>query len=263
MISFTSAELQGWIMAFLWPLVRILGLMTAAPVFGHASVPVRIKVGLGVMLALVVAPTLPPAPAVDPVSFAGLLIVAQQFIIGLGIGFAMRIIFAGVELAGEIASLSMGLSFASFFDPQSHGHTTVISRFLSFLAILVFLALDGHLLLLSTLAGSFAILPVSAAPLDAQGFRQLAEWGAIMFGIGVQLSLPIVAAMLIINLALGILTRAAPQLNIFSVGFPVTLAVGFVVLMFSLPYLAAPLSNMLGEGIELAGKVGPALSGKP
>lgn len=262
MISFTSAELYAWVSGFLWPLVRILGLMAAAPLFGHASVPARVKVGLGVMIALVVAPSVADLPQIDPLSFSGLLIVAQQFVIGLAIGFAMRIIFAGVEMAGEIASLGMGLSFASFFDPQSRGVTTVLSRFLSYLAILVFLAIDGHLLLIAALVKSFVALPVSAAPLHADGFRQIAGWGGMVFSIGVQLSLPIVAAMLITNLALGILTRAAPQLNVFSVGFPITLAVGFAVLMIALPYLATPLVNLLHDGLGLAGKVGPALGGK-
>lgn len=261
MISFTSAELYAWVSGFLWPLVRILGLMAAAPVFGHASLPARVKIGLGVMIALVIAPAVDSVPAIDPMSFAGLLIVAQQFVVGLAIGFAMRIIFAGVEMAGEIASLSMGLSFASFFDPQSQGLTTVISRFLSYLALLVFLAVDGHLLLIATLVNSFATLPVSAEPLGSEGFRQIANWGGIVFSTGVQLSLPIIAAMLITNLALGILTRAAPQLNIFSVGFPITLAVGFVVLMISLPYLATPLVNLLQDGVEMARQIGPAMAG--
>lgn len=262
MISFTSAELYALFSGFLWPLVRILGLMTAAPVFGHASLPARVKIGLGVMIALVIAPAVASVPAIDPMSFSGLLIVAQQFVIGLAIGFAMRIIFAGVEMAGEIASLSMGLSFASFFDPQSQGLTTVISRFLSYLALLVFLAVDGHLLLIAALVDSFATLPVSADPLGSTGFRQIANWGGIVFSTGVQLSLPIIAAMLITNLSLGILTRAAPQMNIFSIGFPITLAVGFVVLMISLPYLAAPLAKLLQDGLDLAGGIAPLLSGK-
>lgn len=260
MITFTSAELYNWVAAFLWPLTRILGLIAVAPVFGHASVPARVKIGLGVLIALAVAPTVNGIPAVDPVSLTGLLMVAQQFIIGLAIGFAMRIIFAGVELAGEITSLSMGLSFASFFDPQSHGHTTVISRFLTFLAILVFLSVNGHLMLLAVLADSFATLPISAAPINGQGFLQIANWGGLIFSAGIQLSLPMVAALLITNLALGILTRAAPQMNIFAVGFPITLGVGFVVLAISLPFLAAPLEHLLQQGIEMSRQVAPALS---
>ena len=262
MITFTSAELYSWIAAFLWPLTRILGLMSAAPLFGHSSIPARIKIGLGVLIALIVAPTVTGVPAVDPMSLTGLLILAQQFIIGLAIGFAMRLIFAGVEMAGEIAGMSMGLSFASFFDPQSHGHTTVISRFLSFLALLVFLSLDGHLLLLSALIESFTTLPIAAVPIKGHGFLQIANWGGIVFSAGVQLSLPIVAALLITNLSLGILTRAAPQLNIFAVGFPITLGVGFLVLTLSLPYLATPLTRLLQDGIEMARQISPALGGK-
>jgi flagellar biosynthetic protein FliR len=149
----------------------------------------------------------------------------------------------------------MGLSFASFFDPQSQGQSNSISQFLLLLATLAFLAVNGHLLLLSALAHSFATLPISASPMDGHIFKQIADWGGIIFSAGVQLSLPMVAALLITNIALGILTRAAPQLNLFGIGFPITLTVGFVVIGFALPYLATPLESLFQQGIEMSGKI--------
>lgn len=261
MITLTSAELNTWIAALLWPLTRILGLIAVAPVFGNTSVPVRVKIGLGVMLALIVAPTLPVLPATDPMSLPGLLILVQQLIIGLGMGFAMRIIFAAVEMAGTITGMTMGLSFASFFDPQSQGQSNSISQFLVLLATLAFLAVNGHLLLLAALAHSFSTLPISASPLGGQMFRQIADWGGIIFSAGIQLSLPMVAALLITNIALGILSRAAPQLNLFGIGFPVTLTVGFVVIGLALPYLATPLERLFQQGIEMAGQMVAVASG--
>ncbi|MGV3741565.1 MAG: flagellar biosynthetic protein FliR [Burkholderiaceae bacterium] len=249
MITLTSAELNTWIAALLWPLTRILGMVAVAPLFGNVSVPARIKIGLGVMLALIMAPSVPALPAADPMSYAGLLILIQQLIIGLGIGFAMRIVFAGVEMAGEITGMTMGLGFATFYDPQTRGQSSAISQFLSLLTIMVYLASNLHLVLLSALAESFVSLPITAAPAGGHLAQTLVAWGGRIFSAGVQLSLPIVAALLITNLALGILTRAAPQLNLFGIGFPITIGVGFVMLAVTLPYLATPIGNLFQESL--------------
>ncbi len=250
MLTLSSADMNTWIAALLWPLARILGLIAAAPVFGHASVPLSLKVGLGVFLALIVAPMVPAMPAADPMSLAGLLILVQETLIGLALGFSIRVVFAAVEMAGEISSLSMGLGFASFFDPQTQGQSAAISQFMSMLATMTFLAVNAHLVLLSALAESFISLPISAVPVGGGGFKLLADWGGKIFSSGVQLSLPIVAALLITDIALGILTRAAPQLHLFGIGFPITLGVGFLTLMITLPYLATPVQNLLLDGIE-------------
>jgi len=255
MITVTSAELHAWIASFLWPLTRIMGLIAVAPLFGNASVPRRIKLGLGVMLTLVIAPTVPAMPEMEPASLPGLLIVAQQLVIGLAMGFAMRIVFAGIEMAGEIAGLTMGLGFASFFDPQTRARSSAVSQFLALLALMIYLATNLHLVMLAALADSFTTLPITASPLNGQGMRQLVIWGGRIFSAGVQLSLPIVAALLITNLALGILTRAAPQLNLFGIGFPITLGVGFLMLAVSLPYLATPLGGLFQEGVAAIGRI--------
>ncbi|MBA5640366.1 flagellar biosynthetic protein FliR [Duganella sp. LX20W] len=252
MITLTTAEMNTWIAALLWPLTRILGLIAAAPLFGNSAVPVTIKVGLGVLLAMIVAPAVPALPATDPLSLAGLLILAQELLVGLAMGFTIRIVFAAVEMAGEIGSLTMGLGFATFFDPNTQGRSSAISQFLALVATMGFLAVNAHHVLLSALVESFSSLPVSARPLYGGGFKQLADWGGIIFSTGVQLSLPIVAALLITNVALGILTRAAPQLNLFGIGFPITLGVGLLVIAMSLPYLATPMQNLFLQGIERA-----------
>lgn len=259
MITFSSAELHTWIAALLWPMSRILGLIASAPLFGNLNVPVRIKIALGVLLSLIVAPTVPALPALDPMSLAGFLILAQQLIIGLTMGFTMRIVFAAVEMAGEIAGLTMGFGFATFFDPQTRGRSSAISQFLSLLALMLFLTANVHLMLLSTLVESFVTLPISAESLGTKGLQQLAAWGGLIFSAGVQLALPIVAALLLTNIALGILTRAAPQLNLFGIGFPITLGVGFLLLALVLPFLATPLHRLLQEGLDMVGQI-PALS---
>lgn len=252
MLTLSSIELNTWIAALLWPLSRILGLIAAAPLFGNAAVPATVKVALGALLAMIIAPGVPALPAVNPMSLAGLLILTQEMLVGLAMGFTIRIVFSAIEMAGEISSLTMGLGFASFFDPQTKGRSSAISQFLVMLATLMFLTVNGHLVLLAALAESFVSLPISASPISGGGFQQLAAWGGEIFRSGLQIALPVIAALLLTNVALGILTRAAPQLNIFGIGFPVTLGVGLLVIGMVLPYLATPFQNMFLRGIETA-----------
>jgi flagellar biosynthesis protein FliR len=254
MITLSSVQLHAIIASFLWPLTRILGLIAVAPPFGNSSVPVTVKIGLGALLAMIVAPAIPAIPGMDPMSLAGLLIVTQQLIIGLSMGFAMRLIFGAVEMAGEVAGLTMGFGFATFFDPQTRGRSSAISQFLVLLTTLLLFATNVHLLLLSALADSFTSIPISTHPLNGEGYRQIALMGARVFSTGLQLSLPIIAALLVINFALGILTRAAPQLNLFGIGFPITLTAGFAILTLSLPFLSTPIGRALMDGIDLIGK---------
>lgn len=263
MFSFTSSELQVMVASLIWPLTRILGLIAAAPLFGNRGVPGRLKVWLGILLTITISPLLPNGPAQDPTSFAGLLILAQQFIIGIAIGFSMRIVFATVELAGELIGLTMGLGFATLFDPQSQGRSSAISQFLALIATMAYLAINGHLLLIASLAESFTTLPISPAPLTGSGFYQIAQWGGKIFSTGVQLSLPIITALLITNVALAILTRAAPQLNIFGIGFPLTLGLGFLLVWLMLPYMAVPIENLLLAGFDKLGQITRALAGLP
>ena len=252
MITLTSGEINTWIAALLWPLTRILGLIAAAPLFGNSSVPASVKVALGALLAMIIAPAIPALPAADPMSMAGFLILLQELLIGLAMGFVMRIVFAAVEMAGEVSSLTMGLGFATFFDPLSKGRSSAVSQFLALIATMAFLAANAHLVLLQALAESFITMPVSATPMSSGAPLELARWGARIFSAGLQLSLPIVAALLIANVALGILTRAAPQLNIFGIGFPVSLGVGLLVISMALPYLSTPILNLFNQGIEAA-----------
>lgn len=255
MITLTSAEMNAWIAGVLWPLTRILGLVTAAPLFGNASVPVRVKVALGVLLASIIAPAIPALPAADPLSMAGLLILVQELLIGVAMGFAMRLVFAAIEMAGEICSLTMGLGFASFFDPLTKGRSSAVSQFLALIATMAFLAANAHLVLLEALAESFITMPISATPMSSSAEWEMAKWGGLIFSAGLHLSLPIVAALLITQVALGILTRAAPQLNIFGIGFPITLGVGLLVIVMVLPYLGNPFQVLYNQGIETARRV--------
>lgn len=249
MVSVSSDLLQTWIISLLWPLTRILGVIAAAPIFNHSSIPNQVKLGLGIMLTLIIVPTLPAMPNFEIFSFQGLLILVQQLVIGLAIGFSMRLVFSAVELAGQLIGMSMGLGFASFYDPQTQGQSTAVNQFLVLLSMLIFLSLDGHLLIVTAVANSFTSMPISVGGSSINPMK-IALWGETIFSAGLLLALPAVTALLITNMALGILTKTAPQLNLFGIGFPITLSIGFVVLALSLPGMLKPIQNFIEQGVN-------------
>jgi flagellar biosynthetic protein FliR len=261
MISVTSAQLDAWIGAFLFPLARIFGLLASAPIFNSVAQPQRIRLVTGLVITLAIVPVLPPMPAVAPGSWLGLGILAQQIVIGVLMGFTLRLAFAAVDIAGDLIGMQMGLSFAIFYDPQNAGQTPVISEFLGLLTMLIFLALNGHLLTLQVLVESFRLLPVAPTPFAAGGLTAMLAWSSVLFSAGLLLALPMIAALLIANLAMGVLARVAPQLNIFAVGFPVTLMVGFLVLMFSVPFFGAALGRLFDQAFRAMDAVLRATAG--
>ena len=254
MISVTSAQLDAWLAAFLYPLVRLLALIATAPIFGDQPTPVRVKIGLSVLLAILLGPTLSPMPSVPVGSAQGIFIIIQQIIIGSAMGFTVRLIFSAVELAGEFSGMIMGIGFASCYDPRTASNSAVISQWLGIIASLTFLTLNGHLMILALISDSFHTLPVGQM-MPAQSFYTIAKWGANIFIYGLQISLPLLAALLITNMAMGILTRAAQQLNLFAIGFPITLTIGFLILSISLPYLAPIVDRMTSDAIATSLKL--------
>ena len=249
MLSVTSAQLDAWLAALMFPLARLLGLVSAAPLFSNRMVPMRVRLAVGFAISLAVLPALPPMPPVPAGSMLTLAILAQQAFIGIAMGFMMRLLFAAIDVAGEVIGLQMGLSFAVFFSPQTGGQTSVIAEFIGLITLLVFVAMNGHLMLINVVVASFDWLPVGKLP-KADGWRLIVAYAAVMFSSALLLALPMVAALLITNTALGVLTRAAPQLNLFAVGFPVTLSVGFLVLLLSLNTFAPVLQTLFERRFE-------------
>jgi flagellar biosynthetic protein FliR len=256
MVNLSGNELIALVASFIWPLTRILGLIAIAPPFGNNSVPVQVKLMLGILLTLIVAPTLPPLTNADPLSLTGMLILMQQLVIGLAMGFMVRIVFSGLEMAGEIMGLTMGLGFASFFDPNTNGRSSSISQILVLLATLLFLSLNVHLSMFKALIESFHTIPISTTLTMGFSVQKIVIWGEEIFKIGVLISLPVVAALLITNIALGILTRAAPQLNLFGIGFPITIGAGFLMVALLMPYLLPPLEAIFQRSIEAIQSLG-------
>lgn len=250
MISLSSTEINAWIVAFFFPLARILALLVAAPPFNNAGLSTRVRLILGLTIALAITPALPPTPPMDPASGHGLLILAQQMLIGFAMGFSLRLVFSAVDMAGNMIGTQMGLGFATAYDPQSASQTAVISEFLGMLALLVFLAINGHLMVITTLVESFTVLPIGFGVVNSGSWLNIANAGGIVFSSGLLLALPIVVALLITNIALGVLGRVAPQLNLMAIGFPVTIVLGFVALIVSMSYLSTPLQQLFEFGLR-------------
>jgi len=229
------------IASFLWPFFRLSALFAVMPVLGGAEVPMRVRVGLAVAITLLILPVLPPSPEVDALSFASLIITLQELMIGIAMGLMINVIFNAVTLGGESVAITMGLGFALMNDPQNGVSVPSVSQFYLILATLLFLSLNGHHAALELVVSSFESLPVGVA-LGPDAMWQLVSWGAIMFRGALSVALPALAAMLTVNILMGVMTRAAPQMNIFSVGFPLTMTVGFIAIGLTLP--------SFGEGFQ-------------
>lgn len=250
MISLTSAQLNAWIIAFFIPLARILALLAAAPPFNNPGLSMRVRLMLGLAITIAVTPALPAMPPVEATSGIGLLILAQQLLIGFAMGFALRLVFSAIDMAGTLISNQAGLGFATAYDPQNTSQTPVISEFIGFLALLVFLSINGHLMVITTVIQSFTAIPVGLGAVKPASWQNIAAAGSVIFSSGVFLALPILVTLMITNVALGILGRVAPQLNLIAIGFPVTIVMGFSALLASLNYLSAPFQQLFEYGLQ-------------
>ena len=250
MLTFTEAQVLEWITPILWPFLRVLALFGTLPVLGQRTVPMRVRIGLAFLIAFCAQATLPPMPLIPLDSAAGFLAVLQQVLIGASLGFAVRIVFSAVEFAGELIGLQMGLNFAGFFNPMTGGEATAVSRFFGISVGWLFIVINGHLLLIGAVIQSFQAFPVGPEPFAFLRAVQPQVWGTEVFRLGLWIALPLIAMLLFVNLVLGIISRVAQQMNIFSIGFPMTLAVGLIGTLLTLPMMQVPftmaLERMLG-----------------
>ncbi|MBB1201408.1 flagellar type III secretion system protein FliR [Enterobacteriaceae bacterium 89] len=250
MLHVTSDQWLNWLSLYFWPLLRVLALISTAPILSEHSVPKRVKLGLGLIITFIIAPSLPPTD-VTLFSVNALWLALQQILIGIALGFTMQFAFAAVRAAGEVIGLQMGLSFATFVDPSSHLNMPVLARIMDMLAMLLFLVFNGHLWLISLLVDTFHTLPIGGQPLNSNAFMALSRAGGLIFLNGLMLALPIITLLLTINLALGMLNRMAPQLSIFVIGFPITLTVGIILMAALMPLIAPFCEHLFSEIFDL------------
>ncbi len=248
---FSETAIASYLAGFLWPLMRIGAVFMAAPIFAARQVPVRWRAALTLVVTWIVVPVLPPVPVVETFSHEAMLMVLQQIAIGVLMGFMLQLVFAAVVFGGQVMAYSMGLGFASMMDPQNGVQVPVVSQFYLILVTLLFLMLNGHLILIELVVDSFRTIPVAVDGLSRNTLWELAVWGGRVFSGGLLMALPIVTALLVVNLGMGIITRAAPQLNIFAVGFPMTMIIGFVVMWATLPNVLHNFSELMTEGFRV------------
>jgi len=236
---------------FIWPLFRVAALLAAMPVIGTQLVPMRIRLGMAVVITLALMPVLPAMPIINGLSIGSYLLVIQQLLIGFGMAFLLQMFIQIFVVAGQMMAMQMGLGFASLVDPVNGVSVAVLSQFYLMLVMLLFLAMNGHLVVFEVLAESFITIPVAAVAFDVQLFSLLASWISWMFASAVIIALPAVTATLIVNFAFGIMNRAAPQLNVFSLGFPFTMIFGLVIVFISLSGFLPQFQNLSGEALQM------------
>jgi flagellar biosynthetic protein FliR len=255
-IALTSGQLEGWVAQAFFPFVRISSCLMVAPLFGARFVPARTRLVLSAALTALVIPMI-EVPAIAPFSGAGFVVIAQQLLIGVAMGFALQVVFDALGLAGQLLANSMGLSFAFNVDPLRGSSTAALGQLYIILATLTFLALGGHLALIELVVGSLHTMPVGTEGLGQEGLWSLVNWGGTLFSGALMIALPGVTALMIVNLAFGVVSRAAPSLNLFAVGFPISLVVGLLVVLSGIGPLSDGVTQLLGQGFQfLRGLVG-------
>lgn len=252
MITLTTGQIEAWLAAWLWPFLRIGACLMVAPVYGARFIPARVRLVLAGAIALAIAPLLPPLPQVSPFSGEGLVITLQQVLIGVAIGFVLQIVFDALAMGGQLLANTMGLSFAFNVDPLRGTGAPVVGQFYTLIATLTFLALNGHLAIVQMLMEGFNSMPVGMQGLGPEGYWRLVSWGTALFRGALMVALPGLTALLIVNLAFGVVSRAAPTLNLFAIGFPATLIGGLLIILAGLPAMQSGFTALMRETMALA-----------
>ncbi|MTI13253.1 flagellar biosynthetic protein FliR [Sansalvadorimonas verongulae] len=249
-MELSTAQLTGWVGQLLWPLFRVAGLLMTMPIIGSAMVPAQIRLLLALAVTFLIAPLLPPMPAVEPFSPESLRITLQQIFIGGMGGLLLHVFLAIFAMAGQMVSLQMGLGMAMMFDPVNGVSIPIIAQIYQVMATLMFLALDGHLVVINVLATSFTALPigpVTSTTIDLHTLTLQVSWA---LGAAILIALPAITTMLLVNIAFGVMNRAAPQLNVFSLGFPMSMMAGLVVLAVSVSGLPGLFTELTNEALS-------------
>ncbi len=236
---------------YLWPFVRIGAFMMVMPVIGSGFVPPRVRLLLALALTAVIVPVLPVTAPVAFLSLEGVLTLFQEVAIGIAMAFAVQFVFDAITLGGQIIAMSMGLGFAVFLDRARGVNIPVLGQLFLMLGMLVFLSLDGHLALIRLVADSFDLLPIAGEGLSRAAISNLLDWSRQVFVVAMKIALPAISALIVVNLSFGVMSRAAPTLNLFAVGFPVAMLLGFAVIFLSMGTLQENVGILLRETLEM------------
>jgi flagellar biosynthetic protein FliR len=221
---------------FLLILARVSGIFTTAPVFGSRNIPVIAKIGLSFVITYLLTPVITRPPAIPEQFYPYIFTVIGEFVIGLTVGFAASLVFSAVQMAGQLLDMQIGFGIVNIFDPQLGQQVPLIGNFKYLLAIIVFLSINGHHVLLTALTASFNLIPLTGLIYTKALTSVIIDMVSGIFIIAFKISLPVLAAVFLTDIALGILARTMPQMNIFVVGVPGKIIVGIFVLSLALPF---------------------------
>tara|TARA_R110001592_G_scaffold38315_2_gene126463 strand:- start:6735 stop:7523 length:789 start_codon:yes stop_codon:yes gene_type:complete len=254
-MEFTDAQIGAWVGSFLWPLFRIASFLMIVPVFGTQLVPMRVRSGMAFLLALIVAPLIPEVPLVEALSIDAILITIQQVFIGSLMGLMFVMLLQIFVVAGQITAMQMGLGFASMVDPINGVNVPILSQIYLICVTLLFLAMNGHLVMIETIVESFHIWPISQDILGGVSVQPEQLWEFLMrinwlFASALLVALPVITTVLIVNISFGIVTRAAPQMNVFSLGFPIGMLFGLFLIWASIAEIGPMFERFSGELFE-------------
>lgn len=245
---YTEADIALFVQQYFLPFCRIGAMFLAMPVIGSRLLSARVRLLLALVVSVLVVPLLPPIAHTPALSLTTLLIVMQEVVLGLCVGFVFQVVFQVFVLTGQIMAMKMGLGFASMNDPTNGVQTTALSQFFLMLCTLMFIAINGHLVLISMLVDSFTNFPPGGFQVSREIFYGIANLGGWLFVTALLLSLPVITSLLVVNIAFGVMSRAAPQLNIFAVGFPFTLICGLMLVWIGLGNFAEDFSSTMDYG---------------
>ncbi|QXO18293.1 MULTISPECIES: flagellar biosynthetic protein FliR [Vibrio] len=231
-MTLTFAELSAWMGQLWWPFFRIGAAFIAMPFFGDNLIPVWVRSLLALSITVITAPLMPAMPAVDLFSMTSLFLAFEQVIWGLMFGLILHMLFTVFTMLGQVVSLQMGLGMAMMNDPVNGLSVAVLGRLFLIFSTLLFLALEGHLLVIDVLIQSFTVWPVGSGitTLSLQGVIHHFSW---MFSAALALALPAIVSMLLANISFGVMNRAAPSLNVYALGFPMTMLLGLFSVLIS------------------------------
>lgn len=249
MTALDLAQLPVWLGSLFWALGRVGGLCLVAPVFGATVIPMRVRAAVVMVLTLVLAPLAPAT--IDPLSADGVATMVGQVLIGAAVGFVLRLVFEAVSFGGQLVAQSMSLGFAEMVNPQGGGSSTVLSQFYLLLVTLLFLAMDGHLRLIALLADSFRSLPPGTSAINLNGLQAVVGFGSQLFAGAVRVALPAMTSLLVVNIGFAAISRAAPSMNLFAVGFPITVSLGFIALWLALRSLPGAFDALQNQAWSL------------
>jgi len=250
-VNFTEEQILAVLGSYIWPFIRISSMLISIPVLSVRVLTAKVKVLAAWIITLTIVPMVPDTAHITILSYQGFMVAVQQLAIGLTTGFILQMVFSVMLVASQSIAYSMGLGFASMVDPATGIQVPVVAQVFVISSSLIFLSVNGHLLVIEMLVESFRTLPIGIVGMSRNDLWRVIIWSSHIFSTGILLALPIMAALLFVNISFAVAARAAPQLQIFAVGFPITIMLGMVLIWITVDNTLTVFTDVLAEGFSL------------